>query len=86
MANAIRTTSGRGRLFDSVLDTIGDTPTIRVNNLGPDHVTLYVKAEAFNPGASVKDRSRAASSSRAPRAIPASALRWSAHRRVIRSS
>jgi cysteine synthase A len=56
MANGIRTTAGRGRLFDSVLDTIGDTPVIRVNNLGPDHVTLYVKAEAFNPGASVKDR------------------------------
>ena len=56
MANGIRTTEGRGRLFDSVLDTIGDTPVIRVNNLGPDHVTLYVKAEAFNPGASVKDR------------------------------
>jgi cysteine synthase A len=56
MANRIRTTAGRGRLFDSVLDTIGDTPVIRVNNLGPDHVTLYVKAEAFNPGASVKDR------------------------------
>ena len=56
MANGIRTTEGRGRLFDSVLDTIGDTPVIRVNNLGPDHVTLYVKTEAFNPGASVKDR------------------------------
>ncbi len=56
MANGIRTTEGRGRLFDSVLDTIGDTPVIRVNNLGPDHLTLYVKAEAFNPGASVKDR------------------------------
>lgn len=56
MAIGIRTTGGRGRLFDSVLDTIGDTPTIRVNNLGPDHVTLYVKAEALNPGASVKDR------------------------------
>ncbi|MCB2125259.1 MAG: cysteine synthase A [Rhodobacteraceae bacterium] len=56
MAKGIRTTKGRGRLFDSVLDTIGDTPVIRVNNLGPDHVTLYVKAEAFNPGASVKDR------------------------------
>jgi cysteine synthase A len=56
MANGIRTTAGRGRLFDSVLDTIGDTPVIRVNNLGPDHVKLYVKAEAFNPGASVKDR------------------------------
>ncbi|MBN2907547.1 MAG: cysteine synthase A [Rhodobacteraceae bacterium] len=53
---SIRTTHGRGRLFDSVLDTIGDTPAIRINNLGPDHVTLYVKAEAFNPGASVKDR------------------------------
>jgi len=54
--NGIRTTNGRGRLFDSVLDTVGDTPCIRVNNLGPDHVDLYVKAEFFNPCASVKDR------------------------------
>ena len=54
--NASRTTSGRGRLFDSVVDTIGDTPCIRVNNLAPDHVRLYVKAEFFNPAASVKDR------------------------------
>src|SRR6056297_530160 len=53
---SILTTKGRGRRFDSVLDTIGDTPVIRVNNLGPDHVTIYVKAEAFNPAASVKDR------------------------------
>ena len=52
----IRRTDGRGRRFDSVLDTIGDTPVIRVNNLAPDHVELYVKAEAFNPAASVKDR------------------------------
>lgn len=52
----VRTTDGRGRLFDSVLDTVGDTPCIRVNNLGPDHVRIYVKAEAFNPAASVKDR------------------------------
>jgi cysteine synthase A len=52
----LRTTQGRGRLFDSVLDTIGDTPCIRVNNLGPKAVRLYVKAEAFNPAASVKDR------------------------------
>lgn len=57
MANSeIRRTSGRGRLFDSVLDTIGDTPTIRINNLAPDGVNLFVKFEAFNPGASVKDR------------------------------
>ena len=47
--------TGRGRLFASVLETVGDTPTIRVNNLGPEHATIYVKAEAFNPAASVKD-------------------------------
>ena len=52
----IRTTMGRGRLFDSILDTVGDTPVIRVNNLAPDNVRLYVKAEFFNPAASVKDR------------------------------
>jgi cysteine synthase len=51
-----RTTDGRGRLYDSVLDTIGNTPCIRVNTLAPDHVRLYVKAEFFNPAASVKDR------------------------------
>lgn len=52
----IRTTQGRRHLYNSILDTIGDTPTVRINNLGPSHVTLYVKVEAFNPGASVKDR------------------------------
>lgn len=51
-----RTTRGRGRLFDSIVDTIGDTPCIRVNNLAPAHVRLYVKAEFFNPASSVKDR------------------------------
>lgn len=51
-----RTTSGRGQLFESVVDTIGNTPCIRVNSLAPDHVRLYVKAEFFNPAASVKDR------------------------------
>jgi cysteine synthase A len=52
----LRTTHGRGRLFDSVLDTVGDTPCIRVNNLAPKGVRMYVKAEAFNPAGSVKDR------------------------------
>ena len=52
----IRVTNGRGRLFDSILDTIGDTPCVRVNNLAPAHATIYVKIEAFNPAASVKDR------------------------------
>lgn len=56
-ANAsIRTTKGRGRLYDTVLDTIGDTPVIRVNNIPTHGSTVYVKAEAFNPGGSVKDR------------------------------
>lgn len=51
-----RKTDGRGRLYDSVADTIGDTPCIRINRLAPDGVRLYVKAEFFNPAASVKDR------------------------------
>lgn len=53
---SIRQTSGRGRRFDSILDTVGDTPVIRINHIAPDNVTVYVKAEAFNPAASVKDR------------------------------
>jgi len=51
-----RTTEGRGRLFDSILDTIGDTPAVRVNNLAVPGRTIYVKAEFFNPAGSVKDR------------------------------
>ncbi|MDX1779795.1 MAG: cysteine synthase A [Thalassovita sp.] len=51
-----RQTEGRGRFYGDVLDTIGNTPAIRINRLAPDHVTMYVKAEAFNPGGSVKDR------------------------------
>jgi cysteine synthase A len=52
----IRTTEGRGKLYDSILDTVGDTPTIRINRIAPEHVTVYVKFEAFNPAGSVKDR------------------------------
>jgi cysteine synthase A len=51
-----RTTDGRGRLYDNVLDAVGDTPCIRINALAPDNVEIYVKAEFFNPAASVKDR------------------------------
>ena len=43
-------------LHDSILDTIGDTPIVRLNRLAPAHVRLYAKVEAFNPGGSVKDR------------------------------
>lgn len=51
-----RTTAGRGRRYESVVDTIGDTPCIRTARLAPPHVRLYVKAEFFNPAGSVKDR------------------------------
>ena len=56
MTKSIRKTSGRGRLYENVIETVGDTPCIRINRIAPDHVRLYVKAEFFNPGASVKDR------------------------------
>ena len=42
--------------FDNILQTIGDTPVVRLNKLAPDGVNVYVKVEAFNPGGSVKDR------------------------------
>ncbi len=51
-----RQTNGRGRRYDSILETVGDTPVIRINRIAPDNVTVYVKFEAFNPGGSVKDR------------------------------
>ena len=53
---SIRTTNGLGQLYSSVVDTVGNTPVIRLNNIAPDHVKVFVKTEAFNPGASVKDR------------------------------
>jgi cysteine synthase A len=52
----VRQTNGRGRLFNDILDTVGDTPAIRINRIGPKNVTVYVKAEAFNPLSSIKDR------------------------------
>ncbi len=52
----IRTTDGRGRLYDGVIETMGNTPCIQVKNIAPAHVKMYVKAEFFNPAASVKDR------------------------------
>ena len=43
-------------IYNNILETIGNTPVVRLNNTGPDHVDLYVKVESFNPLASVKDR------------------------------
>lgn len=43
-------------IYNSILETIGNTPVVRLNHMGPDHVDVYVKVESFNPMASVKDR------------------------------
>ena len=40
----------------SILETIGQTPVVRINNLSPAGIEMFVKVEASNPGGSVKDR------------------------------
>ena len=42
--------------YDNILQTIGNTPVVKLNRIAPDHVDMYVKVESFNPMASVKDR------------------------------
>jgi cysteine synthase A len=42
--------------YDNILQTIGNTPVVKLNRFAPDHVEIYVKVESFNPMASVKDR------------------------------
>ncbi len=54
-----RTTSGRGRVYASILDTIGDTPLVGLPRLSAElspKATVLAKLEFFNPIASVKDR------------------------------
>src|SRR6202051_2577352 len=45
-----------GRKYQSILETIGNTPVVRINRLAPQGVNLFAKIEAFNPLGSVKDR------------------------------
>ena len=45
-----------GKRYDSILDTVGNTPIVKINNIGPKHVNIYAKVESFNPMGSVKDR------------------------------
>jgi len=42
--------------FQSILETVRNTPAVKINNLAPPDANLYVKIEAFNPLNSVKDR------------------------------
>jgi len=45
-----------GNRYENILETIGQTPIVRINRLGPKGINLYAKAESFNPLSSVKDR------------------------------
>lgn len=44
------------KTYSSILETIGNTPVVRINRLAPEGINLFVKIEAFNPLGSVKDR------------------------------
>src|SRR3954467_3308717 len=47
----------QGRIYDSITDTIGGTPLVRINRIIPrDQATVLAKCEFFNPLSSVKDR------------------------------
>ena len=45
-----------GHLYTNILETVGNTPVVKIGKLAPPDVDLYVKVEAFNPLGSVKDR------------------------------
>jgi cysteine synthase len=45
-----------GHKYANILETVGNTPVVRINKLGPAGINLFVKIEAFNPLGSVKDR------------------------------
>ena len=42
--------------YDNILQTIGNTPVVKLNRIAPAGIDMYVKVESFNPMASVKDR------------------------------
>jgi cysteine synthase A len=43
-------------IYNSIIDTIGNTPVVKLNHIAPKGIDMYVKVESFNPLASVKDR------------------------------
>ncbi|MFX1406152.1 MAG: cysteine synthase A [Promethearchaeota archaeon] len=46
-----------GKVYNNIIETIGNTPLVRLNRITKDvNPNIFVKVEAFNPGASVKDR------------------------------
>ena len=100
-AVTMRTTQGRGWLFASVLETVGDTPAIRINNLAPASFDRYLKQRPSTRPRRSRTCWRSTSlrrpnateasvparrSSRQPRATPVSVWRWSAWQRATRWS
>lgn len=55
-SRSISSTSPRRAIYNSVCDTIGRTPVVRLNRIAPPGVEVYAKLEYFNPLSSVKDR------------------------------
>lgn len=58
-SNADFTTQGRGKVYDNIVDTVGDTPLVKLNRVTKDagaKAEIYAKLEFFNPLSSVKDR------------------------------
>jgi cysteine synthase len=47
-----------GRKYQSIVETVGNTPVVRINRLAPQGVNLFVKIEAFNPLGSVPGSTR----------------------------
>ena len=43
-------------IYNDIIETIGKTPVVRINKIGPKDQNIFVKCESFNPLASVKDR------------------------------
>lgn len=57
MTNFVLLRSSRLRVYNDVLEAIGNTPLVRLQKMGRDLAcSLYAKVEFFNPGGSVKDR------------------------------
>src|SRR6202041_1474479 len=56
LRSSLRRNSEMGHRYANILETVGNTPVVRINKLAPPDVNLYVKVEAFNPLGSVKDR------------------------------
>ena len=52
----IKNKQDRAVIYNNILETIGNTPVVKINRLAPSGIDMYVKVEAFNPMASVKDR------------------------------